>query len=344
MGHDVADQLAIAVGAQWKAEAAVRRLNDPYPLPVSWDTADASLTDPWGSLVRLACSGAGWPAPPPEGTWAPGPDDLAGEGGELVDVLARVPTGRLVVLGEPGAGKTMLMVRLVLDLLAQRAAGGPVPFLVSIASWNPEKQDLRSWLGAQLRIDHPTLAIPTPEGLTRPTQADALLASGLILPVLDGLDEIPENVRGLAISRINDVLRPGEQLVGTCRSKDYRDAIRPEGGAEVTLRAAAAVRLRPLEADDVCDYLCDDAAGPIARARWEPVLAGLGTEAPAGQALRTPLMVGLCHSRRHGPLCRHHHRAKQAQGWQLTQPEPGVLVWRTPSGRTYVTTPTECPM
>jgi hypothetical protein len=37
MGH-VADQLAIAVGAQWKAEAAVRRLNDPYPLPVSWDT------------------------------------------------------------------------------------------------------------------------------------------------------------------------------------------------------------------------------------------------------------------------------------------------------------------
>jgi hypothetical protein len=165
MGH-VADQLAIAVGAQWKAEAAVRRLNDPYPLPVSWDTADASLTDPWGSLVRLACSGAGWPAPPPEGTWAPGPDDLAGEGGELVDVLARVPTGRLVVLGEPGAGKTMLMVRLVLDLLAQRAAGGPVPFLVSIASWNPEKQDLRSWLGAQLRIDHPTLAIPTPEGLT----------------------------------------------------------------------------------------------------------------------------------------------------------------------------------
>jgi hypothetical protein len=39
------------------------------------------------------------------------------------------------------------------------------------------------------------------------------------------------------------------------------------------------------------------------------------------------------------PLCRHHHRCKQAEGWQLTQPEPGVLVWRTPSGRSYVTTP-----
>jgi hypothetical protein len=41
------------------------------------------------------------------------------------------------------------------------------------------------------------------------------------------------------------------------------------------------------------------------------------------------------------PLCRHHHRCKQAQGWRLEQPEPGVLIWRTPSGRTYVTTPTE---
>jgi hypothetical protein len=40
------------------------------------------------------------------------------------------------------------------------------------------------------------------------------------------------------------------------------------------------------------------------------------------------------------PLCRHHHRLKQADGWQLEQPQPGVLVWHTPAGRTYTTTPT----
>jgi hypothetical protein len=44
------------------------------------------------------------------------------------------------------------------------------------------------------------------------------------------------------------------------------------------------------------------------------------------------------------PLCRHHHRCKQAEGWRLEQPEPGVLIWRTPSGRTYATTPTEYPL
>jgi hypothetical protein len=33
--------------------------------------------------------------------------------------------------------------------------------------------------------------------------------------------------------------------------------------------------------------------------------------------------------------------AKQAEGWRLEQPEPGVLVWHTPAGRTYTTAPTQ---
>jgi hypothetical protein len=41
------------------------------------------------------------------------------------------------------------------------------------------------------------------------------------------------------------------------------------------------------------------------------------------------------------PLCRHHHRCKQAEGWRLEQPEPGVLAWHTPAGRSYTTTPTQ---
>jgi hypothetical protein len=44
------------------------------------------------------------------------------------------------------------------------------------------------------------------------------------------------------------------------------------------------------------------------------------------------------------PLCRHHHRCKQARGWSLTQPEPGLLQWRTPRGRTFTTTPSEYPL
>jgi hypothetical protein len=37
------------------------------------------------------------------------------------------------------------------------------------------------------------------------------------------------------------------------------------------------------------------------------------------------------------PLCRRHHRAKQAPGWHLEQPRPGQMTWRTPNGRCYQT-------
>jgi hypothetical protein len=41
------------------------------------------------------------------------------------------------------------------------------------------------------------------------------------------------------------------------------------------------------------------------------------------------------------PVCRRHHRCKQAPGWQLSQPQPGTMRWRPPSGRVYTTRPTE---
>ena len=44
------------------------------------------------------------------------------------------------------------------------------------------------------------------------------------------------------------------------------------------------------------------------------------------------------------PLCRRHHLAKQTYGWRLTQDQPGVMTWRTPSGRSYITTPEPYPV
>jgi hypothetical protein len=41
-----------------------------------------------------------------------------------------------------------------------------------------------------------------------------------------------------------------------------------------------------------------------------------------------------------GPKCRRHHKAKQAPDWKVGQPEPGVVRWTLPSGRTHTTRPT----
>jgi hypothetical protein len=288
-----ADRLAIAVYGQWEAEARRRQLYDPYAMPVSWRPADPSLFPDWSVLVRLATAGPGWPRSS-AGGWAAGPAELAGGDDDLVEVLGRVPTGRLVVLGEPGAGKTMLLVRLVLDLLRDRRPGEQVPLLLPLASWNPDDQDLDGWIERWLITENPALAEPVPGGAGI-SRARALVDAGLITAVLDGLDEIPAATRGAAIARINEAMRPGLRLVLAARTADYRAAVSSPDGLGVQLAGAAGVELCPLGAGVVADYLKDSAGGPAAAARWVPVISILTVngQTPLAMALSTPLMAAL---------------------------------------------------
>jgi hypothetical protein len=45
-----------------------------------------------------------------------------------------------------------------------------------------------------------------------------------------------------------------------------------------------------------------------------------------------------------GPVCRHHHQAKQSPGWRLDQHRPGDHTWTTPSGRSYASVPATYPV
>ncbi|MCM3923169.1 NACHT domain-containing protein [Frankia sp. AiPs1] len=289
---EVVDRLATLVRHQWEAEAELRRINDPHPLPVTWSEADPELAEEWALATETLRRAV--PAP-----------RLTGGDDQLADIFAAIPTRRLVVLGEPGSGKTILLVRLVLDLLRRRESGGSVPVLVPAASWNPDGRDLRTWLTDRLATDYPGLAgaMPGSRGVCR---VDALLDEGLLLPVLDGLDEIPDALRGPAITRINEALRPADGIVVSCREQQFREAVQPGGGAAFTrtpmlLRAACAITLHEVNPASVRTYLRRDADSSADR--WRPVFAALGTDAPVARALRTPLMVGLArtiYNPRHG--------------------------------------------
>jgi hypothetical protein len=111
--------------------------------------------------------------------------------------------------------------------------------------------------------------------------------------VLDGLDELPGDLRGVAIAKINAALRPGEGMVLSSRTEQYREAVDPADGRPVRLSGAAGIQLRDLDAADTEAYLRVDAASQRAAARWDPVFAALRAGGPVAQVFRTPLMVGL---------------------------------------------------
>ncbi|MFJ8695101.1 helix-turn-helix domain-containing protein [Streptomyces roseolilacinus] len=278
---DAAEQLAKAVAARWQREEEHRRIQDPYPLPVRWDAADETLTDHWANIRRL-----------PPGA-ASGPLDLSGRLERIAETYRRVPSGRLVVLGRSGSGKTILALRFVLDHLKSRTPGEPVPVIFSIGAWNPTAITLRDWLTEQLTRDHPGTAA---RGPGRVSLAAALVDSGRVLPVLDGFDEMADGLRRPALEALNATTLP---LLLTSRPAEYAAAVLQTD----VLTSAAPIELADLALDDLDHYLprttrktggADPAAGA-----WDPVLEKLRAGSPDRPAtplatvLSTPLMVAL---------------------------------------------------
>ena len=168
-------RLATVVRVQWQREANVRRLHDPQPIAVRWRAADPRLMD----HAEVIAAGR----PPRRG---PAP---AGRLGEVVDEFMRLPRRRLVMIGEPGAGKSGVLLLLTLGLLARRTLADPVPVLFSVASWDPARTGFSQWLARHLSDEYP---------FVRPREAQAIVAAGRVLPLLDGLDELSQGAAAAA--------------------------------------------------------------------------------------------------------------------------------------------------
>jgi hypothetical protein len=269
-----AEGLAVAVAQQWRAEERLRRLQDPWPLAVRWVSTRRPVVDHWQAIQG-----------------APGREvqiDLAGTLDEIVEVFSRVPSRRLVVLGEPGAGKSVLALRLVLGLLERRRPGEGVPVLLSVGSWDPARTPLRAWMAQRLAQDYPGLRVRTATGSTL---AWEVVAAGRVLAVLDGLDEIPQPLRSGALQALNRALHRDDPLVLTCRAHEYEQEVTTAGDV---LTAAAVVELCPLGHEELGAYL--RVTTPQRRAgKWDGVLAELDghPDGVVARALSTPLMAWL---------------------------------------------------
>lgn len=281
---DPAEALAGEVSTQWRKEEEQRRVHDPFPLPVRFRCTERNVFDHWANIRKL-----------PRGA-AAGPLRLDGELDQIVDAYISVPSRRLVVLGEAGAGKSILTLRFLVDWLDARTPGDRVPVIFGLGSWNPAATSLHDWMCAQLVRDHPFLAAPAARG---GSLARALLDTGRILPVLDGFDEVPSGLHGTALKALNRATTMPMLL--TSRPEEYSTAVnKPDSDV---LTAAAVIELEGLTVEDYADYLTR-ASRPVRDGGadstvWEPVLARLRelpltpSAANLAEALATPLMVSL---------------------------------------------------
>lgn len=179
--------------------------------------------------------------------------------------------GSMVILGEPGSGKTTTLLELARDLLvrAEGDADASLPVVLHLAGWNrgyrpkrkvlwfevPETppQSLADWVIGELK-ESPLLG----ELAGKDYRVDSrvgqwwLREEGRLVLLLDGLDEVAENQREACAKAINEFRQDrafgNVEVVVCCRVNDYR-------ALETKLNLDEALLIQPLTLEQIEDYL-----------------------------------------------------------------------------------------
>ncbi len=181
----------------------------------------------------------------------------------------------LLILGSPGSGKTITLLQLARDLIAQaeqdETLAQPVPVVFNLSTWS-RGHPLLDWLAAELSAKY-----QIPKRIGRPW-----LENHRLLPLLDGLDEVQEEERAACVEAINQF---GAEyglsgLVVCSRVEEYTCL-------PVRLKLNGAIRLQPLTLEQVYDYL--DAAG----SKLEALRVALEADDSLKTLAQTPLTLGI---------------------------------------------------
>ena len=182
----------------------------------------------------------------------------------------------LLILGEPGGGKTTVLLELA-EVLLKRATTDtemPIPVIFNLSSWGREQQPLGEWLIQQMDREY-----DAPKKIAR-----EWVTTGAVLPLLDGLDEVAADKRALCVAAINTYRKQHEQTWGVpiivcCRTKEY-DNLPP-------LRQFYAVVVQNLTRQQIDGYLYNGGralAGVRAVVKDDPIVYAL---------LETPLLLNV---------------------------------------------------
>ncbi|WP_239331818.1 hypothetical protein [Frankia sp. CiP3] len=284
---DVAEELAAAVKKQWIWEADKRGLIRLPAIPVRWRWAPG-MTSKLEVVVNESHRHALFP-PLPGVTSATSASLQSGGLQELFDAYGGVESGRLVVMGKYGSGKSASAILMLLDASTHRdglddvqRAKVPVPVLLTAHGWDPRHQNLSQWLTGRLEKDYQFLR-STRGGRSA---AAKLVEDGRVALFLDGFDEMSCELHADALEEIRRLTT--FRLVILSRDREFAAAV--HRGRPVD--AGAVVELLPIPAGDVASYLETCQTDPMPP-QWERVVTFLreNPESFLTQALDSPLVL-----------------------------------------------------
>ena len=185
--------------------------------------------------------------------------------------------GALLILGSPGGGKTTLLLELAADLIARAEKDEelPIPVVFNLSTWRRSLRSLEQWLEDEL---HRRYVVPR-------RLARQWLADDAIVPLLDGLDEVKAEERGLCVTAINNFIADhGCLQIAVCsRGADYEEI-----GSQLKLNSA--VEVQPIAPAQVLSHL------EAADGQLQGLHSALATDRELLELLSTPLLLSVASS------------------------------------------------
>src|SRR5260370_20297991 len=180
--------------------------------------------------------------------------------------------GELLILGEPGSGKTGLLLQLACILLDRTTQGKEafIPVVFHLSSWAMEQLSIADWLRKEL---HDRYGVPK-------KFARSWVDSDQILPLLDGLDEVAPDLREECAEKINSYHKEHGlvPIIVSSRKADYQ-------ALKTKLLLNRAVSIKPPTEKQAQDYLSN------ANGLQEALRAYLLKDNMFKELLTTPLML-----------------------------------------------------
>ena len=148
--------------------------------------------------------------------------------------------GSLLILGTPGAGKTITLLKLAEQLVGEAIAQPQtvIPIIFELSTWR-DGQEIEAWLIEQLYENY---------GGKREIYK-MWVERRVLLPLLDGLDELGMVRQKACTEKVNEFARTYPQVVVCCRVKEFQQA-----GVNLS-NLRGKVQLQPLSDRQIERYL-----------------------------------------------------------------------------------------
>ncbi len=186
--------------------------------------------------------------------------------------------GRLLITGAPGSGKTTTLLELAQDLIvrAKENSEQPIPILLNLSSWTEEYQSLKNWIVSDLNFKYKV----------RKDISNQWLNQDIVIPLLDGLDELEPTRQEKCVEQINEFLQlklnssdnRSSSLVVCSRTEEY-------SYLATQLILNGSIVLQPFTQNQICNY--------VLKTKGEQFWNNLNNDQNLMELAKTPLFLNI---------------------------------------------------